>query len=80
MSIHKTESLDPEFLRQALVRVFKKSEQDAQVIIRTVELAGSAECGTYSRQVAETKVDEVRSDALRRQTRIDSHRYATFQK
>ncbi|WP_171049047.1 hypothetical protein [Rhizobium sp. MHM7A] len=46
MSIHKTESLDSEFLRQALVRVFKKSEQDAQVIIRTVELAGSAECGT----------------------------------
>lgn len=71
VSIYKTESLDPEFLRQVLMRVFRKSEQEAWLIIRTVELAGSAVCGTYSRQVAETKVDEVRSAALRRQTRID---------
>jgi ATP-dependent Clp protease adapter protein ClpS len=71
VSIHRTESFDPEFLYQLLVRVFKKSAEEAEVIIKTVELAGSADCGTYSRQVAETKVDEVRLSALRRHARID---------
>lgn len=71
VSVYKTESFDREFIRQTLMRVFNKSGQDAQIIVRTVELAGSADCGTYSRQVAETKVDEVRSAALRLQKRID---------
>jgi ATP-dependent Clp protease adapter protein ClpS len=71
VSIHRTESFDPEFMRQSLMKIFNKTIQDAQIIVRTVELAGSANCGTFSRQVAETKVDEVRSAALRRQTRID---------
>ncbi len=71
VSIHRTEGFDREFLRQSLVRVFKKSEHEADVIVRTAELAGSADCGTYSRQIAETKVDEIRLAALRRHARID---------
>ena len=71
VSIHKTESFEREFVRQSLVRVFKKSEHEAEVIVKTVEMAGSADCGTYSRQVAETKVDEIRLAALRRHARID---------
>lgn len=71
VSIHRTEGFDRDFLRQSLMRVFKKSEHEADVIVRTVELAGSADCGTYSRQVAETKVDEIRLAALRRHARID---------
>lgn len=71
ISVHKSERLDRDFLRQVLMRVFNKSEQDASIIVRTVDLVGSADCGAYSRQVAETKVDEVRSDALRRQIPID---------
>jgi ATP-dependent Clp protease adapter protein ClpS len=71
ISVHRTEGFDREFLRQELIRIFNKTDEAANVILQTIEIVGAADCGTYSRQIAETKVDEVRLDALRRHTRID---------
>ncbi len=48
-----------EFVVQVLMLVFKKSVEDATRIMLNVHRKGVGVCGTYTFEVAETKVDTV---------------------
>ena len=48
-----------EFVVQVLMLVFKKSVEDATRIMLNVHRKGAGVCGTYTFEVAETKVDTV---------------------
>ena len=48
-----------EFVIEVLRRFFHKSETEATFIMLTVHKKGSGVAGTYTRDVAETKVQEV---------------------
>lgn len=42
-----------------LKKFFHKSAPDAQVLMKDIHQAGKGNCGTYTRDVAETKIDEI---------------------
>tara|TARA_B100000989_G_scaffold288612_1_gene259498 strand:- start:322 stop:648 length:327 start_codon:yes stop_codon:yes gene_type:complete len=48
-----------DFVVSVLEQVFRKSHEEAVQIMLAVHQKGSATCGRYTREVAETKVDEV---------------------
>ena len=48
-----------EFVVEAIKRFFSKSEEAAQVIMLKVHIEGEGVCGTYSHDVAQTKVSQV---------------------
>ncbi len=48
-----------EFVIEVLKRFFSKSEQAAQAIMLKVHIEGEGVCGTYSHDVAQTKVSQV---------------------
>ena len=48
-----------EFVVQILVEIFNKPEPDAYRIMMEVHLHGKGVCGTYTYEIAETKVDAV---------------------
>ncbi|WP_309570966.1 ATP-dependent Clp protease adapter ClpS [Deinococcus sp.] len=52
-----------EFVVMVLARYFRKSEQDARMIMLAVHHKGRGVAGVYSRDVAETKVAQVTSHA-----------------
>jgi ATP-dependent Clp protease adaptor protein ClpS len=49
-----------EFVVEVIKRFFSKSEEAAQVIMLKVHIEGEGVCGTYSHDVAQTKVSQVR--------------------
>ena len=60
---HNDDYTTMEFVVDALVRFFHKSQAEATHIMLTVHKKGSAVAGIYTRDVAETKVEEVMSHA-----------------
>lgn len=50
-----------EFVVLILMEVFKKSPQEAELIMMQAHKTGSAQAGVYSKDVAETKVNIVSS-------------------
>ena len=48
-----------DFVVTLLEQIFRKAHEDAVAIMRQVHEKGSAICGIYTRDVAETKVDQV---------------------
>ncbi len=48
-----------EFVIEVLCRFFRKSEQQAEFLMMEVHQQGSAVCGIYSREIAESKVQQV---------------------
>ncbi|MHA6288426.1 ATP-dependent Clp protease adapter ClpS [Maricaulis sp. CAU 1757] len=54
-----------EFVVEVLVRIFRKSPEDAATIMLHVHQNGVGMCGVYTYEVAETKVAQV-MDAARR--------------
>jgi len=48
-----------EFVIEILKRFFSKNEQAAQAIMLKVHIEGEGVCGTYSHDVAQTKVSQV---------------------
>jgi len=48
-----------EFVIEVIKRFFSKSEEVAQVIMLKVHIEGEGVCGTYSHDVAQTKVSQV---------------------
>ena len=48
-----------EFVVEVIKRFFSKSEEAAQVIMLKVHIEGEGVCGTYSHDVAQTKVSQV---------------------
>lgn len=54
-----------EFVVAVLARHFRKSEQDARLIMLAVHHKGQGVAGVYTRDVAETKVAQVSAQARR---------------
>ena len=52
-----------EFVIEVLVRFFHKSEDEAHRIMLKVHVEGEGVCGTYSHDIAQTKVSQVISFA-----------------
>jgi ATP-dependent Clp protease adaptor protein ClpS len=48
-----------DFVIQVLTGIFKHSDEDAMTIMMKIHNQGSAVCGIYTRDVAETKIDMV---------------------
>src|SRR5580698_2674814 len=60
---HNDDYTTMEFVVDALMRIFHKSQAEATHIMLTVHKKGSAVAGVYTRDVAETKVEEVMAHA-----------------
>lgn len=63
--LHNDDYTTMEFVVHVLVRFFGKSETEAARIMLEVHHAGSGVAGTYTRDVAETRVEQVTSEARR---------------
>lgn len=71
VELYRTPQFNAEIVASILRRSFRKSEESAWEIVETVRRCGHAECGAYSREIAETMVDEVKHEASRRQIMVD---------
>ncbi len=60
---HNDDYTTMEFVIDALIRFFHKSQAEATHIMLTVHKKGSGVAGVYTRDVAETKVEEVMKHA-----------------
>jgi ATP-dependent Clp protease adaptor protein ClpS len=60
---HNDDYTTMEFVVDALIRFFHKSEAEATHIMLTVHKKGSGVAGVYTRDVAETKVEQVMNHA-----------------
>lgn len=61
--LHNDDFTTMEFVISILRRVFNKNVQEATHIMLTVHKTGIGKCGSYTREIAETKVSQVLSDA-----------------
>lgn len=50
-----------EFVVFVLEKVFQLSETKAQIVMQEAHLSGKSSCGTYTRDVAETKIHEAKA-------------------
>jgi len=57
--LHNDDYTSMEFVVHVLRRVFQKPEHEATRIMLAVHQQGMGECGVYTAEVAETKVDTV---------------------
>lgn len=61
--IHNDDYTTMDFVVEILVRVFQKSETEATLVMLAVHNEGMGVCGVYTHEVAETKVETVRTMA-----------------
>jgi ATP-dependent Clp protease adaptor protein ClpS len=52
-----------EFVIDILIKVFRKSIDEATKIMLDIHTKGKAICGTYTHEIAQTKVNQVRQKA-----------------
>lgn len=64
--LHNDDYTTMEFVVEILRRYFKKTGPDAEAIMLQVHKQGKAVAGVYSKEIAETKVDQVTSLARER--------------
>ncbi len=58
--LHNDDYTSMDFVVHVLVRVFRKSEDDATQIMLAVHEHGIGLCGVYTHEIAETKVRQTR--------------------
>lgn len=55
--MHNDDVTTMDFVVMVLQRIFRKSEQDAEIIMLTIHNEGSAIVGTYTKDIAKSKMD-----------------------
>lgn len=61
--LHNDDITTMEFVVAILQHIFHKNILDAKAIMLTVHHTGVGQCGIYTREIAETKVTQVRNEA-----------------
>lgn len=61
--LHNDDYTTMEYVVSILCRIFHKSFPEARAIMWRVHKTGIGICGTYTKEVAETKVKQVKMDA-----------------
>ena len=64
--LHNDDYTTMEFVIEVLMRFFKKSKGESTSLMLKVHNDGKAQCGIYTREVAESKVDKVMRYARRK--------------
>ena len=58
--LHNDDYTSMEFVVHILTTIFHKSEQESERIMLDVHKKGKGVCGIYTREIAQTKVEQVR--------------------
>ncbi len=61
--LHNDDYTSMDFVIHVLVKIFRKNADEAQHIMLSVHERGTGLCGIFTREIAETKVMQVRSMA-----------------
>ncbi len=61
--LHNDNYTSMDFVVSILKSVFRKNQEEATLIMLNVHQNGIGECGIYTREIAETKVARVHSEA-----------------
>ena len=65
--LHNDDYTTMEFVVHVLMSVFHKSEAESERIMLDVHKKGRGVCGVYTREIAQTKVEQVRTLAKQNQ-------------
>lgn len=63
--LHNDDYTTMEFVIAVLKEIFRKTEEEATVIMLSVHEKGVGQCGVYTHEIAETKVGQVHTRARR---------------
>jgi len=58
--IHNDDYTTMDFVIMILMKIFHKSEQEAEIIMWDVHKKGKGTCGIYTHEIAQTKVEQVK--------------------
>lgn len=61
--LHNDNYTTMDFVVHILCSIFKKTVEDATVIMLSVHNSGLGVCGIYTKEIAETKIQQVHSEA-----------------
>ena len=59
--LHNDDYTSMEFVVHVLTMIFHKSEQESERIMLDVHKKGKGVCGVYTQEIAQTKVEQVRT-------------------
>lgn len=57
--LHNDDYTSMDFVVEILMGVFRKSEEEAHALMLKIHEEGFAVCGVYTKEIAETKVEQV---------------------
>ena len=58
--LHNDDYTSMDFVVEILVKIFHKNHQEAETIMIRIHEKGSAVCGVYSYEIAQTKAEQVK--------------------